>query len=192
MVQVGYYLLRLQSPPAILERGWVVRKNLLENIPINLLFCTRSFVKSYNINFWNPYIQFNFFPKSKAFYIMGYSRSLLVQLMVNSNIAIQWPYYLNQYSIKILLDKLEYYFQWMEFAAKDNFKEVCRCYMARALSRLVAANIDVKMPTLLPNKRMMGRQILKDILSVGGYRRVFFALDQSANIAAIKVVEWTF
>ena len=65
----------------------------------------------------------------------------------------------------------------MEFAAKDNFKEVCRCYMARALSRPAATNINIKIPTPLPNKRIMGRWILGDALSVGGYRRVFFTLN---------------
>ncbi|OCK98014.1 uncharacterized protein K441DRAFT_545755, partial [Cenococcum geophilum 1.58] len=66
---------------------------------------------------------------------------------------------------------------WTEFAAKDNFKEVRRRYIARALSGPVAANINIKMPTLLPNKRTMGRWILGDVLGAGSYGRVFFALD---------------
>jgi hypothetical protein len=45
----------------------------------------------------------------------------------------------------------------MEFATKDNFKEARRRYIARALSRPAAANINIKMLTLLPNKRIMGR-----------------------------------
>ena len=65
----------------------------------------------------------------------------------------------------------------MEFAAKDNFKEIYRHYIARAFGGLVATNINIKMLTLLPNKRMIGRWILKDALNVGGYGRVFFALD---------------
>ena len=79
----------------------------------------------------------------------------------------------------------------MEFATKDNFKETRRRYIARALGRLVAANINIKILTLLPNKRIIGRQILGDALGAGGYRRVFFALDQLANVAAIKVIERT-
>ena len=79
----------------------------------------------------------------------------------------------------------------MEFATKDNFKEARRRYIARALSRLAATNINIKILTLLPNKRTIGRQTLGDTLGAGGYRRVFFALDQLANIAAIKVVERT-
>ena len=99
---------------------------------------------------------------------------------------------MNQHSMKILLNKLEYHFQWTEFAAKDNFKEARRRYMARALGGPAAANIDVEMPTPLPNKRTMGRWTLGDALGAGGYGRVFFASDQSANVAAIKVVERTF
>ena len=49
--------------------------------------------------------------------------------------------------------------------------------MARALGGPVAANIDIKMPTLLPNKRTIGRWTLGDALGAGGYGRVFFALD---------------
>ena len=55
----------------------------------------------------------------------------------------------------------------------------------------MAANINIKILTPLPNKRIIGRQILGDALGTGGYRRVFFALNQLANIAAIKVVERT-
>ena len=68
-----------------------------------------------------------------------------------------WLYYLNQHSIKILLDKLKYYFQWMEFAAKDNFKEIRRRYIAYALGGPVAANINIKILILLLNKRIIGR-----------------------------------
>ena len=45
----------------------------------------------------------------------------------------------------------------MEFATKDNFKEARRRYIACALGRLAAANINVKILTLLPNKRTIGR-----------------------------------
>jgi len=63
--------------------------------------------------------------------------------------------------------------------------------MAYALGGPVAANINVKILTLLFNKRTIGRWILGDILSAGSHGRVFFTLDQSANITVIKVVEWT-
>jgi hypothetical protein len=56
----------------------------------------------------------------------------------------------------------------MEFATKDNFKEARRRYIARAFGGPVATNIDIKMPTLLPNKRMMGRWTLGDTLGAGG------------------------
>jgi len=52
-----------------------------------------------------------------------------------------------------------------------------RRYIAYALSGLAAANINVKMLTLLPNKRTMGRWTLGDTLGAGGYKRVFFTLN---------------
>ena len=191
MVWVGCYLLGLQSLPVILERGWAVGKGPLENMPIDLLLYTKSFIKLHNINLQNPYMWFNFFPKSKGLYIMGCSKSPLAQLIINGDAATQQLYYLNQYSIKILLDKLKYHFQQTEFAAKDNFKEMCRYYMAHTLSGPAAANINIKILTPLPNKRIMGRQTLGDVLGAGGHRRVFFISDQLANIAVIKVVEQT-
>jgi len=70
------------------KRGWAAGKDLLENMPIDLLLCTRSFTKLYNINLQNPHVQFNFFSKSKGLYIMGCSRSPSAQLMVNGDAAI--------------------------------------------------------------------------------------------------------
>ncbi|KAF2812792.1 kinase-like protein [Mytilinidion resinicola] len=189
MVWVGCYLLVLQSPPAEPERGWAAGKGPLENMPIDLLLCTRSFAKSHDINLRNPHARFNFFPESKGFYIIGCSRSPSAQLTVNGDAAMRRPYHLNQHSMNILLDKLEYHFQWEEFAAEDDFKKERGRYVARALGR--PANIDVEMPTPLPNKRTMGSWTLGDALGAGGHGRVFFASDQSANVAAIKVVERT-
>ncbi|CAJ2508680.1 Uu.00g137060.m01.CDS01 [Anthostomella pinea] len=52
---------------------------------------------------------------------MGCSRSSLAQLTVNGDAAAQRPYHLNQRIMNIQLDKLEYRFQWTEFAGKDDF-----------------------------------------------------------------------
>jgi hypothetical protein len=191
MVWVGCYLLELQSPPAVPERGWAAGKGPLENLPIDLLLCTRSFAKSHDINLRNPHARFNFDPENKSFYIIGCSRSPLAQLTVNGDAAKRQPYHLNQHSMTILLDKLEYHFQWTEYAAKDDFKKERRRYVARTLGGRVAVNIDVEMPTPLPNKRTMGRWTLGDALGAGGTGRVFFASDHSGDVAAIKVVERT-
>ncbi|KAK3349739.1 kinase-like domain-containing protein [Lasiosphaeria hispida] len=90
-----------------------------------------------------------------------------------------------------LAGKLEYCFQWTEFAAKDEFMERRRRYVAGALGGPPPANIDFEMPTPLPNKRVMGNWTLGDALGAGGHGRVFFASDPSGNVAAIKVVERT-
>lgn len=79
----------------------------------------------------------------------------------------------------------------MELAASDAFKEDRRLYVANNLGVPAIDNIDIEMPTPLPNKRTMGKWTLGDALGVGGQGRVFFASDQSADMAAIKVVERT-
>jgi hypothetical protein len=67
IVWVGCYLLRLQSPPAVPERGWTAGKGPpLENLPIDLLLCTRSFAKSHSIELRNPHARFNSFLKARA------------------------------------------------------------------------------------------------------------------------------
>ncbi|KAK3385780.1 kinase-like domain-containing protein [Podospora didyma] len=191
MVWVGCYLLGLQSPPAVPERGWAAGKGPLENMPIDLLLYTRSFAKSHDISLRNPHARFNFFVESNGLFIIGCSRSPSAQLTVNGDAVTRLPYHLNQHSMKIQLGKLEYHFQWTEFAAKDDFTVARRRYVARALGGPPAASIDVEMPTPLPNKRTMGRWTLGDALGAGGHGRVFFASDPSGNVAAIKVVERT-
>jgi hypothetical protein len=165
-VWVGSHLLDLQSPPAVPERGWAAGKGPLENMPIDLLFCTKPFAKAHNINLRNPYARFNFFLENKGLYIAGCSRSLLARLTVNGDAtAPRRPYHLNQHSMKIQLDKLEYCFQWTEFAATEGFKEARRRY-ALTLGGRPTANLD-EMPTPLPNKRTIGRWTLGDALGAG-------------------------
>ncbi|KAK2731287.1 hypothetical protein FQN57_003533 [Myotisia sp. PD_48] len=189
MVWVGCYLLKLEPLPVNPERGWTAGKGPLENLPMELLLCTTSFAKSHKINLRNPHARFNFFPESKGFYIIGCSRSPSAQLMVNGDAATRRPYHLNQYSMKILFDKLEYHFQWTEFAASDHFKERRGNYVATYFNGPTIA--DFEMPTPLPNKRTIGRWTLGGALGAGAQGRVFFASDQSANVAAVKVVERT-
>lgn len=192
MVWVGSYLLELQSPPATPERGWTAGKGPLENIPIDLLLCTRAFAKTHDVKLRNPHARFNFSFENKSLFIMGCSRSPTAQLTVNGDGATRGPCHLNQHIMKIQLDKLEYSFQWTKYAATEGFKVARRRYVVRALhGENQAANTDIEMPTPLPNQRTMGRWTLGDALGAGGNGRVFFASDRSGNVAAIKVVERT-
>lgn len=189
MIWEGRYLLGLQSPPSQPERGWAAGKGPLENIPIDLLLCSKTFAKRHDINLRNPHARFNFAVENRGFYITGCSRSPSALLTVNGEAATRQPYHLNQHSMKIQLNKLEYDFQWSEFAAKDDFKQERRRYMSRALGGSQFAAID--MPTPLPNRRTMGKWTLGDALGTGGQGRVFFGSNRSGTVAAIKVVERT-
>ncbi|KAF7872433.1 hypothetical protein EAF04_003354 [Stromatinia cepivora] len=192
MVWDGSYLLDLDSTPAMPENGWTAGKGPLDNIPINLLLCTRAFAKTHDIKLRNPHARFNFFLENMGLFIMGCSRSPTAQLTVNGDGATRAAYHLNQYVMKIQLDKLVYNFQWTEYASTEHFKLRRRGYMVRALhGGQQAADVDVEMPTPLPNRRTMGKWTLGGALGAGGNGRVFFASDRPGNVAAIKVVERT-
>lgn len=189
MIWVGSYLLGLRTPPAVLETGWTAGKGPLENMPIDLLLCTRSFAKLHGINLRNPHARFNFSRDSKGLFVIGCSRSPLAQLTVNGDAVMRLPYYLNQHSMKIQLDKLEYHFQWTEYAAKDDFMTERSGYVSLLPRGQPSATIE--MPTPLPNKRTIGRWTLGGALGAGGHGRVFFASDPTGDVAAIKMVERT-
>ncbi|KAK3331565.1 kinase-like domain-containing protein [Cercophora scortea] len=191
MVWVGCYQLGLQFPPAVSERGWTVGKGPLDNLPVDFLLCTRSFAKLHDIKLRNPHSRFNFFVQNKGLFVMGCSRSPLAQLTVNGDAVTRRPYHLNQHSMKIQFDKLDYCLQWTDYAAESDFKHERGDYVASSLGGPAAVDSDFEMPTPLPNKRTFGRWTLGDALGAGGHGRVFFASDQSANVAAIKVVERT-
>lgn len=190
-VWTGSYRLGLDLPPTVPERGWAAGKGPLENMPIDLILCTRAFAKEYDLNLRNPHARFNFVPLRAEFYIIGCSRSSLAQLMVNGDAVARQQYHLNQHSMIVQVSKLEYRFEWTAFAAQDDFKEARRRYIAAALGGPSAAYVDFEMPTPVPAKRTMGRWTLGDALGAGGQGRVFFASDPSGNLAAIKVLERT-
>lgn len=191
MIWAGRYLLSLESQPAEPESGWRVGKGPLENIPIDLVLCTRAFAKLYDIDLRNPHARFNFSLENKGLFVIGCSRSPTAQLTVNGNKVMRSPYHLNQYEMKIQLDKFEYDFQWTKFAATDPFLEARTEYMDENLGGWSAGDINVEMPTPLPSRRTVGNWTLGGALGAGIRGRVFFASDSSGNIAAIKMLERT-
>lgn len=186
---VGSYLLDTEPPPLAVERGWTAGKGPMDKMPFDLLLCTRPFAKEYEINLRNPHARFNFLPETRSFYIIGGSRSSLAQLTVNGNPAARQPYHLNQHSMQVQFGKLEYCFQWTEYAAKAEFIEARSRYVTRKLGGLPTADIDYEMPTPLATKRTMGGWTLGEALDAGVRGRVFFASNSSGNVATIKLVE---
>ncbi|KAL9026044.1 MAG: hypothetical protein Q9196_005233 [Gyalolechia fulgens] len=188
-IWTGHYLLALESPPSIPETGYAVGKGPLGDILHDLLLCTKVFARWHGINLRNPHARFNFFPGTRGLYIASCSRSLSAQLTVNGEAVQRRPYALNQYSMNIRHDKLEYTFQWTDYAATEGFM--------RERSRYVISNlrgpleVDFDMPTPLPNRRTMGRWTLGDALGAGGHGRVLLATNSLGEVAAIKILERT-
>ncbi|KAJ2981301.1 hypothetical protein NUW58_g6722 [Xylaria curta] len=185
-IWTGHYSLVLKSPPFEPRTGWTVGKDRLGSVPFDLPLCTRIFAKWYGINLRNPHARLNFVFTNRAFYIANCSRSQSTQLVVNGDAVKQQPYMLNQHSMKIQLDKLEYTFQWTEYAATQNFIEERGRYVTTLGG---PAKVDVDMPTPLPNRTTIGTWTLGDPLGAGGQGRVFFATNSSGEVAAIKMME---
>lgn len=141
-IWTGHYLLRLESPPYFPELGYVVGKGPLENIPLDLLLCTKIFAKSHGISLRNPHARFNFFRENKALYIASCSSSQSAQLMVNGDAVQRQPYALNQHSMNIWLDKLEYTFQWTDYAATENFMEERSQYVINSLGGPLEVDVE--------------------------------------------------
>ena len=186
-IWTGHYLLGLKSPPSVPERGYAVSKGPLESIPFDVLLCTKIFAKWHGINLRNPHARLNFFPENRGLYIASCSRSQSAQLVVNGDAVQRRPYALNQHSMNVWMDKLEYTFQWTDYAATEDFMEERSLYVTRTLGGPL--EVDVDMPTPLPNRRIMGRWTMGDPLGAGGHGRVFLATNPLGEVAAIKMME---
>ena len=150
-IWTGNYILRLDSAPAVRARGYTLGKGPLENCPFDLLLCTKFFAKWHGINLRNPHARFSFFPENRGFYIASSSRSQSAQLTVNGETVRRRPYALNQHSMIIRFDKLEYTFQWSDYAATEALIEERREYVTWALGGPTETDFD--MPTPRPNRR---------------------------------------
>lgn len=189
LIWTGEYRFTFERVPSFIpSMGFTVGKGPLEDVPVDLTLCTKSFAKSYDIKLRNPHARFNFSSENRGFYVAGCSRSQLAQVTVNGDTAHRRPYHLNQHRMNIRLDRLAYVFKWTEYAATDTFKEDREGYMITALG---AAAVDIEMPTPCPSNRTMGKWTLGDALGAGGCGRVFFASNSLGDVAALKIMERT-
>ena len=186
-IWTGHYEFSLEASPSALERGYTVGKGPLENVRGDLLLCTQLFAHKHGINLRNPHAYFNFFRENRAFFIAKTSRLQSTQLTVNGETVHGRPYALNQHSMIIRFDKLEYTFQWTDYAATKAFMEERSAYVIKGLAG--PEHVDVDMPTPVPNKRTMGRWTLGDALGTGAYGKVFFGSNALGEVAAVKMMD---
>ncbi|KAI0185407.1 kinase-like domain-containing protein [Xylaria flabelliformis] len=184
MVWAGSYLLSLDHEPTNMSLGWTAGKGPDGTTLYDLLLCSRSFANEYDIFLANPHARFNFSHDKLSFYIIR-SRSKLAQLKVGVEDVEHKPYHLNNTSMKITFDKLEYNFQWMEYAHTDDFYGDRRDYM----SRLGQAEADFEMPTPSLKAITIDGWTLGGPLGAGARGRVFLATNTLSDVAAIKMME---
>ncbi|KAI1312871.1 kinase-like domain-containing protein [Xylaria venustula] len=191
MIWSGHYSLDFELPPSTPELGWTMGKAPLDkNIPgVDLVLCTRSFAKKYGISLRNMHARFNFAPENRAFFVAGCSRSRLTQLTVNGETVQRRLFALNQHTMKITADKLEYTFQYTAFADTAAFRMERSGYLTGAMG--APALVDFEVPTPLHDTRTIGQWTLGEPLGRGGHGRVFLATNLKNEVAAVKLVERT-
>lgn len=155
----------------------------MENVSNDLLLCTKIFARRHGVNLRNAHARFNFFPNNRGLYIAGCSSSQSGDSTVGGAAVSQT---LNQHSIDIWFDKLQYVFQWTGFAATKEFRDIRINYVASAIGASLDVNID--MPTPLINCKTIRWEIP---LAKAGQLRVFFASNPPGQTAAIKLMERT-
>lgn len=70
LIWIDHYLLNLEYPPSISTKNLTTKKDPLKNVFIDLFFCTKTFVKRFDINLWNFHARLNFFLTIKVFTLL--------------------------------------------------------------------------------------------------------------------------
>ena len=188
MIWTGSILLSFQSPPSAPQMGWTVGKGPLPSPRCaDLFLCTIPFAKKHGINLRSFHARFNFNLQNSAFFIAGSSRSQHAELTVNGEAVSRQLYALNQYSMKIRFDKLEYDFKYTSFTETNDFKTARDTYLTSVLN--APRRVDLEMPTPVLNTRTIGQWTLNEPLGRGGMGRVFLASNSKNEIVAVKTVE---
>lgn len=189
-IWTGHYEFSIEAPPCDPARGYTVGKGPLEDVPLDLLLCTKFFAEKHGIDLRNPHAHFNFLRESRAFYIAKNSRLQSVELTVNGETVQRRPFALNQHSMIIRFSKLEYTFQWTEYAATQDFIEDRTEYVTKDLNGPV--QVDIDMPTPRPNRRTIGTWTLGDALGTGAFGKVFLGTNSLGEVAAVKMIDRTY
>ncbi|KFY92196.1 hypothetical protein V500_04257 [Pseudogymnoascus sp. VKM F-4518 (FW-2643)] len=188
MIWTGRFLLGFQSPPSAPQIGWTVGKGPLPSPRCaDLFLCTIAFARKHGINLRSFHARFNFNLQNWALFIARGSRSPHAELTVNGGAVSSQLYALNQSSMKIRFDKLEYDFKYASFSATDDFKTARDSYLTSVLK--APQLVDFEMPTPLLSIRTIGQWTLAKPLGRGGMGRVFLASNSKNDIVAVKTVE---
>lgn len=151
----------------------------MKNIPNNLLLCAKLLARRHGINLRNPHAQFNFFSNNRGLNIVGYSKSKSAGVTGGDTAVSQTLHLLNQHSVGILFDKLQYIFQWTDFAATEEFKDICIKYVASTIG--ASLNVDIDTPAPLINSRIIDKSALRDPLDKCGQGKAFLTRIRQAR-----------
>ncbi|KAI1133652.1 kinase-like domain-containing protein [Nemania abortiva] len=188
MIWKGHYVLAFQPAPS--ELGWTAGKRSVERgSSADIVLCTSAFAKRYSLNLRTSHARFNFDLQNGAFFIASLTRSSLAEIAVNGEVVGRQMHVLNQHSMKIRVDSLEYEFRYTNFASTKGFLQIRKDYLATTLNASLSMTFD--MPTPHKDTRTFGQWTLNNPLGKGSAGRVFLASNSKNQVVAIKVMECT-
>ncbi|KAI1272140.1 kinase-like domain-containing protein [Xylaria sp. FL0933] len=192
MIWTGHYILSFDLKPSNPQRGYTLGKGPQGVSTFDILICTPSFAKTYGINLRNPHAKFNFFSETGILNISGGSNSQS-RLIVGGKAIGRQPHALNQHSITMFFDGLEYEFRWTDYAKMENFLNERKQYMSEHLG--TPRDVDYETPTPRPNSLSLGKWTLGDSIDIEddieNQSKICYATSTFGEVAAIKLVRRT-
>ncbi|KAJ6257996.1 kinase-like protein [Drechslerella dactyloides] len=204
MIWVGCYEVGFDPRPLELEMGWTIGKGLrresapLSSLPssmgeslsdcgsdVDILLCTRSFLKKYNVQIRGVGARLQFAQTNLALtLIIEKYRSQVSQVTVNDTLAEQRVFALNQHQMKIRFDKLEYQLEYTDYAQTKLYNRA----RIRYVKNIGNPMVPLELPSPPRETRTIGQwTLLRAIGRAGGTGKVFVASNTKNEMAAIKM-----
>ncbi|KAI0196674.1 kinase-like domain-containing protein [Xylaria flabelliformis] len=190
MLWKGHYVFDLRHGPFASEMGWTVGKRSVGGgTSADIILCTIGLAKRQSLNLRSSHARFSFDRDNGVFFIASLTSSSLAkqQIRVNGEVISRRMHALNQYSMKILIDTLEYIFQYTDFASTEDFVKSRKVYLTTNLNASPYRTFD--MPTPRRNLKTFGQWTVNNPLGRGSVGSVFLASNSKNEVVAVKVMQ---
>lgn len=191
MIWMGDYIFSFALEPLNPELGWRAGKSSLpgqRSHPADLFLCTADFAKKHDISIRSLHARFNFEIHRRSFFIARMTDSPDFALTVNGDIVDRRMFTLNQYSMNVRVDKLEYVFEYTKYSQTPLFSQDRQDYLINSMQGPV--NVDFEMPTpLQETQRIIKPWTLAKELGKGTVGKVFLGSNARNDVVAVKIIK---
>lgn len=193
MIWSGYYVFDLENPPDGPLSGWIIGKGPGDVGPhdrhADLYLCTMEFAKQNVPSLRYRHGRFNFDTGNRAFYMASMVHGASPRLVVNGVSLGRTKHSLNQHSMSIFVDTLQYTFEYTDHALSNEFVQERVDYMVDVIGG--PSSVDFDMPTPQRETRTIGQWTIGKSLGKGAIGRVYLASNTRNEMVAVKIMEIT-